>query len=198
MLTAKTVLTALALAVGAASGATQVWAGDTIDDGFRLFDELRLGAYAHNPRPRVTNLDKEISGTDLSVEILTSPLGKGGTGNVFYDFFLSPRAHVGTMISTNGHNSYVFAGVTWRLKVIGGLYIEPEFGLAANNGPDHYETNRTWLGSPVTFREAFGIGYQLTDHIDITANIEHISHAQIFNEWNPGQTNWGARLGYKF
>lgn len=198
MLKANLFVTAIAAVAGLFFSATAGRAGD-IDGGFRLFDEARIGGYAHNPRPRVTALDKEINGFDISAELLSSPLWKGTTGNSFYDFFLTPRAHIGAMVATGPHrNSYVFTGLTWRLNLIAGLYLEPEFGIAVNNGPDHYMENRTWLGSPVTFREAFGVGYQITDHISITANIEHISHAQIFRDWNPGQTNFGARIGYKF
>jgi hypothetical protein len=200
MQTAKMMLAALTLAAAGASGATHVWAGDTIDDGFRLFDELRLGAYAHNLRKETTPYDKEINGTDISGEVLSSPLSKPNWGNWIYDFFLTPRLHAGVMAATNPHHtSYAFAGLTWRANIIGGLYFEPEFGMAVNNGPSHYEDNQTWLGSRFTFRESAGIGYQFTDKINLTANIEHISHAKLFNkDWNPGLTMIGARLGYKF
>lgn len=189
----------LGLGAGVVSGPMLSRAAD-LDTSFRIFDEVRLGAYAHNLRKETTPYDKEINGTDISGEVLSSPLSQPNWGNWIYDFFLTPRLHAGVMAATNPHHtSYAFAGLTWRANLIGGLYFEPEFGMAVNNGPDHYEDNQTWLGSPVTFRESAGLGYQFTEKVNLTVNIEHISHAKLFNkDWNPGLTMIGARLGYKF
>ncbi|MDR3375109.1 MAG: acyloxyacyl hydrolase [Ancalomicrobiaceae bacterium] len=191
-------LFAAALALPFAAPALGVDSGDQIAAAFRLLDEVRIGAYSHNPHDHVTWYQREISGLDLSGEVLSSKVWTGTTGNVFLDAFLSPRLHAGVMASTNNHNSYVFAGLTWRYGLFDKLYVESEFGGAVNNGPTHWDAKRTDLGCPVTFRESAGIGYQFTTNWSLTANVEHISHADLCPTTNPGQTNWGARIGYKF
>ena len=187
-----------ALVVPLAAPAFAVDNGDQIAAAFRLLDEVRIGAYAHNPHANVTWYQREISGLDLSGEVLSSKVWTATTGNIFLDAFLSPRLHAGVMASTNNHNSYAFAGLTWRIEPIDKLFLEGEFGGAVNNAPTHWEDKRTDLGCHVTFRESAGIGYQFTPNWSIIATGEHISHADLCPGTNPGQTNYGVRIGYKF
>ncbi len=53
-------------------------------------------------------------------------------------------------------------------------------------------------GLPLRLRESGGFGYQFNEHWDIIANIEHISHASLCTSINPGLTQVGAEVGYKF
>ena len=53
-------------------------------------------------------------------------------------------------------------------------------------------------GCRFDFRESGGFGYQFNEHWDLIANIEHISHASLCGHINPGLTQVGARVGYKF
>lgn len=141
---------------------------------------------------------REINGIDISGEVLSSKLWTGTTGNMIFDAMLQPRLHLGAMVSTNNHNSYVFAGLTWRIEPFDKILVEGEFGGAVNDAPTHWEDKRTDLGCPVTFRESAGIGYQFTQNWSIIATGEHISHADLCPHTNSGQTNYGIRVGYMF
>ena len=59
--------------------------------------------------------------------------------------------------------------------------------------PDRVNTGCRW-----DFRESGGFGYQFSEHWDVIANIEHISHASLCTHINPGLTQIGARIGYRF
>ena len=49
-----------------------------------------------------------------------------------------------------------------------------------------------------TFAESGGFGVQLTSNIDIIASVEHNSHATFCTHIDPGITDVGVRVGYKF
>ena len=102
------------------------------------------------------------------------------------------------MINAGRGTSYVFTGVNWRIPIYSPFFFEGEFGGAANNSPDKWEPDRIEMGCPVTFRESGGLGYQLTANVDVVASVEHISHANLCGPHNPGITDFGARVGYKF
>lgn len=165
--------------------------GDEIGSAFRLFDTVRLGAFAHNIGMRE---DGEV---DVSVHVVTSRLGATSAAPTdFADFLLKPRLHAGVMANTAGDTSYAYAGLTWRADLFAGFFSEFEFGGAYNNyaeAPDRID-----MGCHVTFRESAGLGYRFGEHIDLIASIEHASHAHLCGETNPGITNVGMRLGYRF
>ena len=54
------------------------------------------------------------------------------------------------------------------------------------------------MGCALTFRELGGFGYQFNDNWDLIASIEHVSHATFCTHINPGLTQVGVRIGYKF
>jgi hypothetical protein len=163
---------------------------DEISSAFSLFDTVRVGAYAHNPGM------KESGDVDISGHLITSRLNVSATGNAFADFFLSPRLHVGAMVNTAGDTSYGYAGLTWRTGEWNRFFGELEFGGAVNNYDN--APGRINMGCHVTFRESAGIGYRFTPNFDVVANIEHISHASLCSDSNPGLTNLGVRVGYRF
>lgn len=166
--------------------------GARIESSFRLFDEVRVGVYAHNP-----SLDEKET-VDVSGQILSSPINAFRTGKAWADALLNPRLHVGGMLNTEGLTSYAYAGFTWRAYVFDKLFVEGELGGAWNNSPDKVHHNRITIGCPVTFRESAGVGYQFTNNISLLANVEHISHANLCGDGNPGLTDFGVKLGYKF
>lgn len=183
---ARRLMTAAAMLLLGAGAA----AADEIGSAFRLFDTVRIGAFAHNPGMR------EAGEVDVSAHVLTSRLGGGGAPTGIVDFLLTPRLHAGAMINTEGHTSYGYAGLTWRADLFAGLFAEFEFGGAVNNYVER--PDRINMGCHVTFRESAGLGYRFSEHLDILASIEHASHAQLCDEHNSGITQIGARVGYRF
>jgi lipid A 3-O-deacylase len=102
------------------------------------------------------------------------------------------------MINTGGKTSYAFTGLTWRIPIYWRFFFEGEFGGSVNNGPEHPEVGRIFMGCPINFRESGGFGVQLTSNIDIIASVEHNSHATFCTHIDPGITDVGVRVGYKF
>ena len=159
---------------------------------FAIVQELRLGAYAHNW------IDNESAPVDLSIETLSSPLPWASFSNPYANWFLSPRVNFGAMINTGGKTSYAFGGFNWRIPIVGPVFFEGEFGGAVNDAVREPTYGRVDLGCAVTFRESGGVGTQLTPQADIIFNIEHISHANLCGPINPGITDIGFRIGYRF
>jgi len=154
--------------------------------------EVRLGVFAHNW------IHDEGAPVDVSIEVLSQTLHFWDTTNPWISWFFNPRLNVGGMINTGGGTSYGFLGLTWRIPIYQKFFFEGEFGGAVNNSPLHPEGDRVNMGCRFTFRESGGFGYQLADNIDIIASIEHVSHATLCTNINPGLTQVGARVGYKF
>ena len=162
-------------------------------DGASFLDEARVGVYAHNW------IHDENSPVDVSGELLSSPIGyPNNIGGQWFSWFFNPRINIGAMINTGGKTSYGFTGLTWRLPIYKGFFFEGELGGAVNTSPLRDEGDRVNTGCRFDFRESGGFGYQFNEHWDLIANIEHISHATFCTHINPGLTQVGARVGYKF
>ena len=158
-----------------------------------IVDEVRVGVFAHNW------IHDESAPVDASVELLSSALPlPGPADNPWFGWFFRPRLNLGGMINTGGKTSYGFTGLTWRIPLYQRFFFEGEFGGSVNNGPEHPEVGRIFMGCPINFRESGGFGYQLTEHIDIIASVEHNSHATFCTHIDPGITDVGVRVGYKF
>jgi lipid A 3-O-deacylase len=158
-----------------------------------FLDEVRVGVFAHNW------IHDESSPVDVSAELLSSPIGYANNfGGPWFSWFFNPRINLGAMINTGGKTSYGFTGLTWRIPIYQRFFFEGEFGGSVNNGPEHPEAGRIFMGCPINFRESGGFGYQLTEHIDIIASVEHNSHATFCTHIDPGITDVGVRVGYKF
>jgi lipid A 3-O-deacylase len=158
-----------------------------------FLDEVRVGVFAHNW------IHDESSPVDVSAELLSSPIGYANNfGGPWFSWFFNPRINLGAMINTGGKTSYGFTGLTWRIPIYQRFFFEGEFGGSVNNGPEHPEVGRIFMGCPINFRESGGFGYQLTEHIDIIASVEHNSHATFCTHIDPGITDVGVRVGYKF
>lgn len=164
---------------------------DDIGSAFRLFDTVRIGAFAHN-----VGMEEE-GDVAVSGHLLTSRIGASTSSpQSFVDFLLTPRLHAGFMANTAGNTSYGYAGLTWRADLFAGFFTELELGGAVNNykeAPDRID-----MGCHVTFRESAGLGYRFSEHFDLLASIEHASHANLCDEANEGVTEIGVRLGYRF
>jgi lipid A 3-O-deacylase len=204
---------ALGLACGAVLGASALAADLGADSGLQPqpdlgpqpqpylwdpFDEIRGGVFAHNW------IHDEGAPVDVSVEALSSPLAFPGynaswvVGNPWVSWFFDPRINVGGMINTGGKTSYGFTGFTWRIPIYSKFFFEGELGGAVNNAVRTPTFDRVDMGCALTFRESGGFGYQFSDNWDVIASIEHVSHATFCTKINPGLTQVGLRIGYKF
>jgi lipid A 3-O-deacylase len=165
---------------------------------FKPFDEIRVGAFAHNL------IHDESAPVDVSVEVLSSPIAFPGAGspwiagNRWISWFFDPRLNLGGMINTGGKTSYAFGGFTWRIPILGKLFFEGELGGAVNNALRTPTWNRVDVGCVLTFRESGGFGYQFNENWNVIASVEHVSHATFCSGMNPGLTNFGVRVGYRF
>ncbi len=157
-----------------------------------LFQEVRVGAYAHNV------IHDEDAPVDVSFETLSSPFSFPGPSNPWVSWFFNPRINLGAMVNTGGKTSYAFTGLTWRIPVYGPVFFEGEFGGAVNDAVREPTPDRVDMGCPLTFRESGGFGVQLSQNVDVIFNVEHVSHATFCTHINPGLTQFGFRVGYKF
>lgn len=182
---------AIVLAATVLVGFSTTARADEIGSAFRLFDTVRVGAFAHN-----IGMEEE-GDVAVSGHVMTSRLGATSpTPQSFVDFLLTPRLHAGFMANTAGNTSYGYAGLTWRADLVAGFFAELEFGGAVNNFKD--APDRINMGCHLTFRESAGLGYRFSEHFDLIASIEHASHADLCDDENDGVTEVGVRLGYRF
>jgi lipid A 3-O-deacylase len=159
---------------------------------FTLFQELRVGAFAHNL------VHNENAPVDLSFETISSNIGVTGFSNPFVAWFLNPRVNFGAMINVEGKTSYAFGGFNWHAPIYGPVFFEGEFGGEVNDGVRAVTPDRVDLGCVATFRESGGFGVELSPKFDVILSVEHISHAGLCGKQNPGITDFGFRVGYKF
>ncbi len=181
---------AVALGFAAPAGADQPY-GQLAP--FQLVQEVRAGVFGDD------TVHRERQAPMATIQLLSSPMPFYQTANPYVSALLNPRFETGAMVNTLGLTSYAFAGLNWRTPNWGPVFAEVGLGGAVNNSTsDVHSTTRTYLGCPVTFRESAGLGFNLTDRIDIVGSIEHISHANLCSPHNPGITSVGLRIGYKF
>ncbi len=192
---------AYAALVGAAASAADLGAQPDVAPApyvWQPVDEIRLGAFAHNPA------HDENAPVDASIEALSAPLSFPGynnpwiAGNPWVSWFFDPRLNLGGMINTGGKTSYAFGGFTWRIPIYSKFFFEGELGGAVNNAVRVPTYDRVDMGCAVTFRESGGFGFQFSENWDVIASVEHVSHASFCSKTNPGLTQFGVRVGYKF
>jgi len=155
-----------------------------------LFSELRLGLLAHDIDAVSFNREK---GWDVNAEVLFHSLDIG-----LIRIIGSPFPHIGATLNTQGDTSKVYAGLTWRWPLPEKFFIEAMLGGAIHNGRLDLETeDRKALGSRVLFRLGAGVGYQISEHVNISLIFDHISNAYLKEE-NEGLDTLGIRVGYRF
>lgn len=179
-------VTAVALAAGVAT--TSAHAGDPI------FDEVRFGATL----PVAGGTHKE-SGAFPSFTVLFDPLG-AGNASTLTEKILRPRIHAGTSIATssNGVNQ-IYGGFSWDADVTERFFVELGVGATVHDGElDGNDSDGPRLGCRVLFREYAAAGYRFDANWNVSATIEHNSHANLCDGPNGGLTRAGLMLGYKF
>jgi hypothetical protein len=162
------------------------------DGSFRLVDEIRLGAAAHDPGTR------ESGTADVVGEVLSKPLWTVTDHGAFFDGLLSPRVHVGASINTARRTDLVYAGLTWHWKLDDRFFVEGLFGGAWNDSPQYSRPHHLAMGCSVTFHEGADLGWRIDDHWSVMAGVVHASHAGLCSDTNPGLTQFETKIGYRF
>jgi hypothetical protein len=162
--------------------------------------ELRFGGFLHS----VGGYEK--GSFDLNPELVLPrlPLFQDRWWSVFV-----PRPHAGALVNLEGRTSAVYAGALWTLPLPYRTFFELFVDGAKHNG---FDTNpppgRAALGCPYLFHVGGSLGYAITEHWTVMATFDHLSNGHyIFGincagnagpTSNPGQNDWGARIGYAF
>ena len=169
----------------------------SVSSPYGFLEEVRFGAADHNAFMR-----KERRGGsgnfDALAEVISRPLPFFASDDRLARVLLNPRLTLGTTLSPRGQTSVAYGGFLWRMPLVGAVFAEAEFGGAFNNSPHHNVPGRIDMACPTTFHESIGLGVELAPHIDLVADVEHASHAYLCGRQNPGITNVGFKLGYRF
>ncbi|MCP5432963.1 MAG: acyloxyacyl hydrolase [Alphaproteobacteria bacterium] len=157
--------------------------------------ELRGGVLAHDAG--LFSGPKE-DGIDINAELLfPSPDFLGILG--------SPRPHIGGNYSVDGI-SFGYAGLAWDWDFLDRFFVTASFGGAIHDAdylteddlpPGVKESQERLLGCQVLFHLALGVGYQVTERVNVHLYADHISNATLCDN-NEGLENAGARVGIKF
>lgn len=171
-------------------------AADELDpadpSGGGILSEVKLGILQHDLE--FLPVSRE-DGQAVNAEILfDSPR--------FLDVIWSPRPHLGGSVAFEGRTDQVYAGLTWTFRPFEGR-LAPLWFSAFGGGALHDGESRTVsprrksLGSPVLFRFGGEIGWDVTEHVNVSIHYSHISNAYIANP-NEGLEQAGLRLGWRF
>ncbi|WP_198008760.1 acyloxyacyl hydrolase [Ahrensia sp. R2A130] len=190
-------------AIAALLISTAAFAAPASANDFGL-DEARFGGTWAQPDWLDAN-HAEDDQFGINAELLFRPINidlfgvaDGETEGFLYSI-MNPRAHLGGMVNFDDDGtSYGYAGLTWQFGLTEALFLEGGFGLALNNGEERPSATRAGLGSAITFRESIALGVNVTENITALIQLEHLSHAEVFDDQNRGLSNISARIGYKF
>jgi hypothetical protein len=108
-----------------------------------------------------------------------------------------PSPYAFASVNTAGGTNFAAAGLSWRFG--DKVYFRPGVGVAIHDGPDHPDPSgeRIWFGSRVVFEPELNLGWQASEHVAVEASWVHLSHAQLFNQQNPGMDSFGVRLAWR-
>jgi lipid A 3-O-deacylase len=162
--------------------------------------ELRLGGFLHS----VGGYEQ---GTyDLNPEFVLPrlPLFQGQWWSVFV-----PRPHAGALLNLEGRTSAYYAGALWSFPLPYRTFFELFVDGAGHNGfQNNPPPGRAALGCPLLFHVGGSLGYAITEHWTVMATFDHLSNGHyIFGincagnagpTPNPGQNDWGGKIGYAF
>jgi lipid A 3-O-deacylase len=169
----------------------------TAHAGYGIIDEMKLGVLDHDVP---LGVDHRECCVDVNAEVLfTSPS--------FLSWFWTPRPNLGITVNTQGKNSYGYFGLAWTgdflrhsFRPNDSFFWELGLGGAVHDGPDQsspYTRDHKGLGARLLFHEEMDLGYRFTWRSNISLFLDHISDADITTH-NPGLTNLGVRLGFRF
>jgi lipid A 3-O-deacylase len=168
------------------------------------YGQVNFGVLAHD----VHFLGGKEHGIDLNPEIvLPSPITDASIADLpwYLHWMVQPRPTIGGEINTSGFTDQAYFGATWSWQLASNLLLPDDgielsyfFGPGFNDG-DIVGTapDRKSLGSHVLFREAFDLGYRITQVYEISAHIDHVSNGGLAKQ-NESLNDVGVRLGIHF
>ncbi|MBN8511860.1 MAG: acyloxyacyl hydrolase [Rickettsiales bacterium] len=148
-------------------------------------EEIKIGISQHDFDRKLGNRIEK--GKNINIEFLAN--------NV--DSLLNGRPHIGISMNNQGYTSNFYSGVTWTFNKLNPFYVEASLGVSLNNGVKKTSNKQRPIGSNLLFRESISIGYNISDSYNVSLMVDHISSADIAKP-NPGLTDIGIRIGYKF
>lgn len=160
-----------------------------------FFDELRFGAQVASDKS-TTNDER---GSFYQLTMFFDPFeNKDAVG--WKEKLTRPRLYMGGTVASDGDEaSMIFGGLSWNANITQKLFAEVGFGGMVHNGDlDEDGTRGPKLGCRTLFREYAALGYDVTEHWRVLAQIEHSSHANLCGDTNNGLTRAGLAVGYKF
>jgi hypothetical protein len=150
-----------------------------------LAEEIKIGINQHDFDRKLGNRIEK--GKNINIEFLANQV----------ESLLNGRPHIGISMNNQGYTSNVYSGVTWTFNKLNPFYVEASLGISLNNGVKKTSRKQRPIGSNLLFRESLSIGYNISDDYNVSLMIDHISSADIAKP-NPGLTDIGIRIGYKF
>ncbi len=190
----------LAIVVILLAAATEAKAGDGI------VDEIKLGFLSADTGIGGTKVEH---GLDINGEILfKAPQWLVSADDPEWaKILLAPRPDIGFTANTAGGTSFGYIGLNWTVDLArnifddhDGVYFSWGMGGAINNSDlngDNDGDNNKDMGSRALFHLYAELGYDVTQHVNLSVFYEHYSNAGL-GTTNPGMNNLGMRLGYKF
>lgn len=177
--------------------------------GPALAGEAFVGLYAHDINDEISVGGYE-DGAQVVFGVRTAALDE-------LAFLKRPRVRLLVGANTNGGLNYLATGLSWRYHLTSRLYVEPGVGVAVHDGavdlPSPYEpgltaaearrrlddwTGRLDLGSRFVFEPELNLGWKATERLSVELSWAHLSHAQLGGRFNPGVSDVGLRLVYRY
>lgn len=162
--------------------------------GDGIFDEMRFAATAS-----ISNGDKREDGVFPSITVFLDPLDADGAKDLG-EKLLRPRIHAGAAVATSSEGAnQVYGGLSWTFDVTKRFFVELGAGGTVHDGNLKADgTSGPKLGCRLLFREYAAAGVRFDDHWNLSATVEHASHAELCDGPNDGLTRAGLALGYTF
>jgi lipid A 3-O-deacylase len=158
---------------------------------FFAISEVRVGALAAN----LDGGNSEKATYLINGEVLFRQFD-GHYSDAFREVFLRPRPSFGVTLSPEGGTNQLYGGLTWEVPLGKVLFLEASFGGVVHDGPTGASDSNSY-GCPVLFRESASVGINITEHVRVMAEVEHMSNAGLCDQ-NQGLTNAGVRIGYRW
>ena len=147
----------------------------------------------------ISNGDMREQGVFPSVTVFLDPLDANGAKDLG-ETLLRPRIHAGAAIATSSEGAnQVYGGLSWTFDVTKRFFVELGAGGTVHDGDLNDDgTSGPKLGCRLLFREYAAAGFRFDGHWNLSATVEHASHANLCDGPNDGLTRAGLALGYTF
>ena len=174
--------------------------------GDGIVDEIKLGFLSADTGVGGTKIEH---GLDVNGEVLfRAPQWLVSADDPEWaKILLAPRPDIGFTANTAGGTSFGYIGLNWTAVLArnifddhDGVYFSFGAGGAINNSNlngDDSDANNKDMGSRALFHLYAELGYDVTEHVNVSVFYEHYSNAGL-GTTNPGMNNLGMRMGYKF